>query len=100
MSRDKADEFLEEQSERNPDYWELLAEMYTVNTPYDEDRFDYGEPPKRRRNREGKKGGVPKSKKRNFSDKEWAETQEAKRKYYREWEEDFRYAKELADDGM
>jgi hypothetical protein len=33
-------------------------------------------------------------------DKEWVETQKARSEYLKEWEEDMRYAVELANEGM
>ena len=35
-----------------------------------------------------------------FSDDDWEEQNRARQKYLKEWEEDLRYAKELADEGM
>jgi hypothetical protein len=35
-----------------------------------------------------------------FSDDDWEEQNKARQKYLKEWEEDLRYAKELADEGM
>lgn len=33
-------------------------------------------------------------------DKDWNETQRARNEYLKEWEEDMRYAQELANEGM
>jgi hypothetical protein len=96
----KTDEFFKEQRLVDPDKWDEVADKYPVNSSYDEERFAIGEPPKRKRNRKGKSGGVPKNKKRQFSDDEWEEVRRARAKYYKEWEEDYRYAKELADEGF
>lgn len=37
---------------------------------------------------------------RRFSEDQWAEIQQARLAYLREWEEDMRYAQELASEGM
>lgn len=95
-----ADDFFQEASESDPEYWDKLEKQYPVNSEYDELRFRIGEPPKRRRNRVGKSGGVPKDKKRTFSPDEWREYRKAKDKYLKDWYEDYYYAKKLADEGM
>ena len=49
------------------------------------------------------KSGKKKSKKRgvkNFRSDDWEEMQRARSRYLKEWEEDIRYAEELANEGM
>ena len=100
MSKSKAEDFFSEQAGIDPERWEEIQEKYPVNSKYDEERFAIGEPPKRKRNRRGKLGGVPKKNRRYFDDDEWESMRRARAHYYKEWEEDFKYAKELADEGM
>jgi hypothetical protein len=97
---ERAEEFFEDFAESNPEEWSELESRYPVNSKYDELRFRIGEPPKRRRNRMGKSGGVPKDAKRRFTQDEWREHRKAKDKYLQEWYEEYRYAKKLADEGM
>jgi hypothetical protein len=40
------------------------------------------------------------SRNRRYSETEWSEIQQARIQYLREWEEDMRYAQELASEGM
>jgi hypothetical protein len=37
---------------------------------------------------------------RRYNEQEWNELQQARQQYLREWEEDMRYAQELASEGM
>lgn len=48
--------------------------------------------------RDGRKKS--RKKRRRFDSDEWEETQKARAKYLREWEEDLRYAEELANESM
>lgn len=41
---------------------------------------------------------IPKT--RRFSEKDWNDLQKARLEYLKEWEEDMRYAQELASEGM
>lgn len=98
---DAADRFLKDAAEKDPSRWAEIEELYPVMSKYDHIRAKLGEPISRRRKRQGKQGGyVPKEKRRRLSDDEWEESRRAKARYLKEWEEDFRYAKELADEGM
>lgn len=48
--------------------------------------------------RDSRKKG--KSKRRKYSEEDWEEQNAARKRYLREWEEDMRYAEELANEGM
>jgi len=98
--RQTADDFFEAAADENPEYWGELEDRYPVNSKYDELRYRIGEPPKRKRDRDGLSGGVPKNKKRKFTQEEWKEYRKAKDKYLSDWYEDYYYAKKLADEAM
>ena len=40
------------------------------------------------------------AKTRRYSESEWSELQQARQRYLSEWEEDMRFAQELASEGM
>lgn len=97
--QDDADRFLADASREDPERYSGLAEQYPINSPDDNYRHAHG-----RRRIHRASGGVttyvPKEQRRQFTDDEWAETQEAIRRGRAEWEEDFFYAQQLADEGM
>lgn len=95
-----ADDFLKTASEVDPEKWAYLEEEFPVLSKHDYIRAKYGEPIGRRMRREGKKGGVPRNKRRKWDDDDWEEMREKRRQYYRDFAEEERYAKELADEGM
>lgn len=96
-----ADDFFLEKSKSDPERWEELESQFPTLTKHDYHRAAIGEPISRKRKREGPKGDyVPKSRRRRLNDDDWEDSRRAKAKYLREWEEDFKYAKELADEGM
>lgn len=87
--KDDVEDFFLQKALEDPDHWEELAEQYPVN---EEDAL-----PARKRTG---KTDVPKEKRRKFNDEEWRDVQRNKKKYYDEFREDLKYAKELADEGM
>lgn len=97
--QDDAERFLAEASRQNPERYSEVVEQYPTNSPDDNYRHAHG------RRRVHRASGevtthVPKGQRRQFTDDEWAETQEAIRRGRAEWEEDYKYAKQLADEGM
>ena len=87
------------QAERDdPQRYAELAARYPINSIYDDQRFRIGEPIDRKRRRDGKLGGP--THKLRYSDEEWLEVQQARRLGLREWETDYAFAKELAQEGM
>src|SRR5438105_2850757 len=93
---DNADDFLEAARKADPKRYAELAERFPINTEDDETRFRIGEPPWRKRVRDGRRG-VSRDKRR-YTDAEWAEMKTARRRGLREWEVDYAFAKELADE--
>lgn len=90
-----ADAWFALEAQRNPVRFAEVAERYPVNSDADEYRFRIGEPPARKRRRDGKLGGP--ARKRRYSDEEWEAVREARRLGLREWELDYAFAKELAN---
>ena len=49
--------------------------------------------------KDSKRKGKPKRRQRHSED-DWEEQNQARKRYLKEWEEDMRYAEELANEGM
>lgn len=95
----EADEFLAKAAKDDPEKWSELEDAFPTLTKHDYKRIKNGEPNSRNRKRKGP-SGVSKPNRRYLESDEWEELRKARARYAREWEEDFRYAKELADEGM
>lgn len=84
-----AEDFFLSKALEDPEHWEELAEQYPIT---DLDEIE----PKRKRERRAD----PKDKRHKFDDDDWQTVQRNKKKYYDEYRENLKYAKELADEGM
>lgn len=96
----EADEFLAQAAKDDPERWSELEDSFPTLSKHDYRRIKNGEPNSRNRKRRGSAGGPPRQKRKFLETDEWEELRRARARYAREWEEDFKYAKELADEGM
>jgi hypothetical protein len=92
-----AEEFFEKAREDNPSRYAEVSRKYSVQSEYRKQRDKEGGRPRKWYD---KAGGVPKSMKRRMDAEEWLAFRKAKSLYRKEWEMDYAFALELANEGM
>lgn len=73
---------------------EMIEDVEELTNQVDEEESGLSDKPWKQTK---KRKSVPR---RRYTDDDWEEQNRARQKYLKEWEEDLRYAKELADEGM
>lgn len=99
-SQDDADTFLREAKASDPLRYAEIERQYPTNSPDDLFRHTHGISRRSLGSKAAVTSHVPPSQRRQFADDEWLSAQEAIRAGRRECDENEKYAKRLADEGM
>jgi hypothetical protein len=97
MSLDAADLFLATKKLEDPERYAEVCRKYPIQSKHNQQRDQNGISPSMARKINGPSGGVPKEHKREFTDEEWAEVQNAKRMGLRELRLDYIHALQLVE---
>ena len=96
---DAAEQFLAAKKAEDPVRYAEVCKKYPVQSKHNQLRDKNGISPSVARRINGPSGGVPKDKKRKFTDAEWAEVQEARKIGRRELAIDIMHAMRLVISG-